>query len=127
MPRSLTIALTIATVLVAGVCSGGGHDHGETGAVADDARKVVVMARSFAFDPKTIEVEAGEDVAIVLTSTDITHDFVLDEGDVHVVAAEKGKTQTGGFTAPDEAGEYAYFCSVAGHRASGMEGTLVVS
>jgi plastocyanin len=101
-------------------------DHGTNADVGDDARKIAVAARSFSFDPDRIAVKAGEAVAIELTALDAQHDFVLDELDTHVVAAGKGDTATGGFTAPD-AGTYHFYCSVTGHRAAGMEGILVVS
>lgn len=100
----------------------GGRD--EPSDVAEGARRIEVEATSFAFDPDEIRVESGEDIAIVLTSVDILHDFTIDELDAHV-AADGGETEEGGFTA-DETGEYAYYCSVAGHREAGMEGTLVV-
>ena len=100
----------------------GGHD--ESSDVASDARRIEVTATSFEFDPDEIRVEAGEDVAIVLTSEDILHDFTIDELDAHV-AADRGKTKEGGFTA-DKPGRYTYYCTVAGHRDAGMEGTLVV-
>lgn len=103
---------------------GGGHD--ETGEVADDARVIAVDASSFAFGPDEIEAEADEDLAIELTSEDIEHDFVIEELDLHVVGVEAGETKTGGFTAP-AAGEYTYYCAVAGHRDAGMEGKLVVT
>jgi plastocyanin len=99
--------------------------HGESSPVADGAREVAVSASSFSFDPDQIEVTAGEDVAIVLSSTDILHDFTIDELDAHV-AAEAGETETGGLRA-DEAGSYTYYCTVEGHREAGMEGTLVVT
>jgi plastocyanin len=101
---------------------GGGHD--ESSDVADDARRIEVTATSFEFDHDEIRVDAGEDVAIVLTSEDILHDFTIDELDAHV-AADRGETEEGGFTA-EEAGRYTYYCTVPGHRDAGMEGTLVV-
>ena len=101
-----------------------GHDdHGET-PVAEGARRIDVNATSFAYDPDEITVDTGEDVAIVLTSDDLLHDFVIDELDVHV-AADRDETAEGGLRA-DTAGEYTYYCTVAGHREAGMEGTLVV-
>ncbi len=104
---------------------GGGHDDDEEDSpVADGAREVEMTATDFAFDPDEITAEAGEDLAIVLTSEDILHDFTIDELDAHV-AADRGETATGGFTA-DEAGTYTYYCSVPGHREAGMEGTLTV-
>ena len=101
---------------------GGGHN--ESSDVADDARRIEVTATSFEFDPDEIRVEVGENVAIALSSEDILHDFTIDELDAHV-AADRGETEEGGFTA-DEPGRYTYYCTVAGHRDAGMEGTLVV-
>jgi cytochrome c oxidase subunit 2 len=101
-----------------------GGNHRESSDVAEGARSIEVTGSSFAFDPDEIEVAAGEDVAIVLTSTDILHDFTIDELDAHV-AADGGETATGGLRA-DEPGRYTFYCTVAGHRSAGMEGTLIV-
>jgi plastocyanin len=101
---------------------GGGHD--ESSDVADDAREIEVSATSFEFDPDEITVTAGEDIAIVLTSDDLLHDFTIDEFDAHV-AADRDETDEGGFTA-GEPSEYTFYCSVEGHREAGMEGTLIV-
>ena len=103
---------------------GMGGDHGESRTAAEGAREIEVTGSSFAFDPDEIEVAVGEEVAIVLTSTDILHDFTIDELDAHV-AADGGETATGGLRA-DEPGRYTFSCTVAGHREAGMEGTLVV-
>lgn len=104
--------------------AGGEHAHGEAGDVAADARRIEMTAGSFEFNPAEIRVEAGEDIAIVLTSSDVLHDFIIDDLDAHV-AADRGKTVEGGFRA-DAPGTYTYYCSVPGHRSAGMEGTLVV-
>lgn len=101
---------------------GGGHD--KASPVADGARKIDVTASSFKYGPDEITVTAGEDVAIVLTSTDLLHDFTVDGLDVHV-AADIDQTVAGGLRA-DKPGEYTYYCTVAGHRKAGMEGTLIV-
>ena len=98
--------------------------HGESTPVADGARRIEVNATSFAFDPDAITVDVGEDVAIVLTSDDLLHDFTVDEIDVHV-AADKDETAEGGLKA-ETAGDYTYYCTVPGHREAGMEGTLTV-
>lgn len=102
----------------------GSMGHDESSPVADGARRIEVTGRSFEFDPPEITVTAGEDIAIVLTSEDLQHDFTIDELDAHVVAGA-GDTDEGGFRA-DEPGRYTYYCTVAGHRDAGMEGTLVV-
>ncbi len=103
----------------------GGHDgHDESTPVAPGARRIEVDATSFAFDPDEITVTAGEDVAIVLSSDDLLHDFAIDGIDVHV-AADRGETAEGGLRA-DDPGEYTYYCTITGHREAGMEGALVV-
>jgi cytochrome c oxidase subunit 2 len=102
----------------------GGMGHDESSPVADGARRIEVSATSFAFDPDEITVTAGEDVAIVLTSEDLLHDFTIDELDTHV-AADPDETAEGGLRA-DEPGRYPYYCTVTGHRDAGMEGTLIV-
>lgn len=109
-----------------GMMDGGhmGDGHGESSGVADGARRIKVTATSFEFDSSEITVKTGEEIGIELTSTDILHDFTIDEFDAHV-AADRGETNEGGFTA-GEPGRYTYYCTVAGHREAGMEGTLIV-
>jgi plastocyanin len=99
------------------------HDE-ESDTVSADARRIAVTGGGFRFDPATITVAAGDDVSIALTSSDVLHDFVIDELGTHV-AADAGRTEE---TALNTArpGAYTYYCSVPGHRAAGMEGALVV-
>ena len=130
----LVLSLVLAGGLVT-ACGSDGNDskndmdamdgHGENSPVADGAREIDVTAEELSFDPPRIEVAVGEKVAITLHAGDTMHDLRVDDLDLHV-SAEAGKTATGGFTA-DAPGEYPYYCSVEGHRASGMEGTLVIS
>lgn len=100
-----------------------GHDD-PLSEIADGARRIEVTATDLAFDPTEITAEAGEDLAIVLTSEDMLHDFTIDDLDAHV-AADGGETAEGGLSAA-EPGAYTYYCSVPGHRQAGMEGTLTV-
>jgi plastocyanin len=126
------LALELAVVLAA--CGGGGGgDHGSSehnAPVAPGARKIAVDARSFEFDPNEIDVSAGEEIAMRLHSEDQTHDFVIEakgrEPKEHVVEVQGGKTATGGFSIADP-GNYTFYCSLPGHRAAGMVGTITVS
>ena len=137
LSRRLVVALAVLVGLVAAcgdddgdaaqppdgeMSPSGGHEGASP--VAEDAEHIAVSARSFAFEPEEITVQAGEDIAIVLSSEDSLHDFTIDELDAHV-AAEEGATSVGGFRA-EEAGTYAFYCGVEGHREAGMEGTLEV-
>lgn len=127
-----TTATTDATRMNDGMGSGSmgsdsmgdGMGHGANTPVLAGARRIEVTARSFEFQPAEITVQAGEDVAIVLTSGDLLHDFTIDELNTHVAAAAND-TAEGGLRA-DTPGRYTFYCTVDGHRAAGMEGTLVV-
>ena len=143
MRRSLLLAPALAGAVLLAACgdtssdshggdhndstpttTGMGHGHDENSPVAAGAHRVEVTANDFAFDPRQIRVAVGEDIAVVLTSEDLEHDFTIVELDAHV-SAGKGDTAEGGFRA-DEPGTYTYYCTVEGHRDEGMEGTLVV-
>ena len=106
-----------------GAGSGAGHDHSVTTPTVPGARVVDVEASSFEFMPKRITVGVAEDVTISLRSSDVLHDFVVQDVG-HVVAAKK-KARQGGVHL-DEPGTYKFWCSVPGHRAEGMRGRLVV-
>lgn len=101
----------------------GGHG-GSNAPTVDAAREIQVKAGRLRFSPKTITVGAGEDVTIVMTSTDVFHDLVV-KGAGHVVGAKRKKTAEGGLRI-DTPGTYKFWCSVPGHRAAGMKGTITV-
>lgn len=75
----------------------------------------------------TLVVEPGQTVQITLINGQAAeHDLRIDEFDVEtgsVKTLNEKKTIT--FVA-DTAGSYSYYCSIIGHRAAGMEGTLQV-
>lgn len=119
-----TTAPTGSTTSAPGESGHGNSEHDAPSPVPDDVCHVPVTARSIAFEPNEVTVEVGEPVAIVLSSENALHDFVVDEVDAHV-SAEAGETVVGGFRAT-EPGRYSYYCTVAGHRDAGMEGILVV-
>jgi plastocyanin len=103
--------------------AGAGHDHSVTTPTVPGARVVDVEASSFAFAPKRITIGVAEDVTISLRSKDVLHDFVVQ--DVGHVAAAKKKPKQGGLRL-HEPGTFRFWCSVPGHRAEGMRGTIVV-
>ena len=55
----------------------------------------------------------------------VVHNVVIEElDDVLVVTAQPGQTAVG--TVDLTPGTYTYYCSIAGHRNLGMEGTVIV-
>ena len=103
----------------------GAHDHAENSAVVEGAREIEVSGKDLRFSPDQLEVKAGEDVTIVFTAADVTHDFTVEGAGVHV-GAEGGQTAKGGLRI-DEPGTYTYVCTVPGHEQAGMRGTLTVT
>lgn len=75
-----------------------------------------------------LQASVGDTVAITLVNDDGRfHDVVITEFDAATsIFGEIGQEETVQFVV-DQAGTFSYFCSVAGHRAAGMEGQLIVS
>lgn len=75
----------------------------------------------------TLQVAQGDVVEITLTNGDgMEHDVALPDLDTHSEhVSAKGSSTVLVFTA-EEAGEFAYYCTVPGHRQAGMEGRLIV-
>lgn len=94
-------------------------------AVVPGAPEIPVRAGSLSFQPKRIDLRAGQPATLVLTSTDIAHDLYV-KGVGHVVHAAAGKTARGGL-AIDKPGTYQFWCTMRGHKQGGMTGTVTVS
>jgi plastocyanin len=118
---------SICLLLLLAACGGGGGGGGgnANAPVEPGAREIKVNGRSYAFSPNKIDVNAGENIAIVLHSEDQRHDFTI-EGRGLVVDVKGGATATGGFRLA-KPGTYTFYCSIPGHRAAGMEGTITAS
>ncbi len=116
--------------------------------VTDPNRQMLELTveNSLVFTPKTLTAPVGQPVAVILRNQDaVLHDWTVSKiaardireaGGVHNhaatadrpalhVAADPGKAAKIEFT-PAEKGEYLYYCSVPGHKESGMSGTLIV-
>jgi plastocyanin len=90
---------------------------------------LVIEADEFFFDIIEGEVAEGTIEVTLINVGGAEHDITIDEsfGDPHVPPGETdyldpGETYEGEFEL--FAGEYVYYCSVPGHRAAGMEGTI---
>lgn len=82
---------------------------------------------SLSFDPSEAEVSPGQTV-ILQNDGFLQHDIAVDEwGGALTELLNNG--QTGEFTVPEDAevgAEFVYYCTVAGHRQGGMEGTFTI-
>lgn len=89
-------------------------------------KEFTITASNYSFNPKTISVNQGDQVKITLNNTQGGHDLRLDGYDTGTQVIQAGESDTFTFTAL-QSGQFEYYCSVDGHRAMGMVGTLTVN
>ena len=142
MKRAL---LAVALALLFAACSGGGSPSGPTAtpAVVPEDGAITITASEWQFAPASIAAQQGQEVRIQFQNDGrILHDLTIADLDADViesissgplsagegelfVGAEAGDRGTLVFV-PRQAGTFTYYCSLDGHRALGMEGTLTV-
>ncbi len=147
MRRTTSLSVVITSVISAMIlvgCGGGGASTPADEPLGDPATRVDLGMRDVAYVPETVEARAGEIVEIALSNIgSLPHDFTIDAieadlavtepagrvgrsgSDVHV--ALDGRRSTVAQLRVTTPGTYTFYCTVSGHRAAGMEGTLVVS
>jgi len=92
----------------------------------EQIREIQVSGTEFSFSPNSITFAKGEMVQITFTNAgSAPHDFTLEGLGIKTRVIGPGQTDSVEFTAP-AAGNYTFFCSVAGHRQAGMEGIMEV-
>jgi plastocyanin len=126
--RALFAGLAALVVVGAAACSsgGGGSDSSYKEPAGEVQETVTVDAGNLFFDPENLELPAGVN-AIKLQGKGGTHDLVFDDDEVPGFRLEvSGDGETDELKLDLQPGEYTYYCSIPGHRAS-MEGTLTVT
>ena len=109
-PSLVLLAASLATVVVTAGC--GGSESSEPVATTE-----VAMAKSYRFDPKSIEIDAGD--RVTWTNEDnFTHTVQVDGQDDHRV--ERGESVSIAFDTP---GTYHYVCTL---HSQDMEGEVIV-
>lgn len=91
-----------------------------------EIRDIAVSSTEFTFNPSSIALTEGERVRVVFTNAgSAPHDFSIEGLGIKTRVIGAGQTDSVEFTVP-ASGNYTFFCSVAGHRQAGMEGSLSV-
>jgi plastocyanin len=129
--RTLALCLALAAFILALAACGGGDDGGEPsgdgGGGGTTLELVAGPGSELKFDKTSLAAAAGEVTITMVNEGDLPHDVAIKGNGVD----EKGEiVQNGGtstVTATLEPGEYTFYCSVPGHEAGGMTGTLTVT
>ncbi len=109
-------------------------DHGSTSESAEipqDAKREEVRAVEYAFDPDSLEVEAGRPLAVTFENEGTTgHDYTVHDANGEQVEgghsyADAGERAT--LVVTLEPGTYQVWCTIAGHRQAGMEATITAT
>jgi nitrous-oxide reductase len=91
-----------------------------------DGSTIEVIGNQFRFDPPAISISSSGPVTVRLANPDVVeHDWTIDELEVsiHAPVGGSGEATLSG-VAP---GTYQVYCTIPGHAAAGMVGTLVVT
>jgi uncharacterized cupredoxin-like copper-binding protein len=128
--RALALVTVAALTAACGAAATGGAGAGAAipalEGPAGAQRVTVTVGNAMQFAPASMVVRAGQPVELTLRNGGgIPHDFALAEGASHPVKieAQGGQTARGAFTI-DTPGTYVFVCTVPGHAAAGMRGTI---
>jgi plastocyanin len=129
--RWLAAIVLSGGALIAG-CGGGDDSGGAPPPAAEgggSATKLMLRADAggkLAYDKQSLTAPAGTVTITMSNPSALSHDVSIDGSgtDEQGEVVAKGGTST--VTADLAPGTYAFYCSVPGHRAGGMEGTLTV-
>jgi plastocyanin len=124
---AFTLGFLVAALGLA-ACGGGDDHHGAEGYVppkGPSTETLTFVAQNFSFTPEKATANAGI-ATIELTAKNGIHDFVFDDAypGFHLEADGGGSSQSEKIEL--KPGKYTFYCSITGHRAQGMEGTLTV-
>jgi plastocyanin len=104
----------------AATTGGGGGGGGQTLQLAADP------SGAFKFDKTSLEASAGSVTIDFTNDSSIGHNVTVEGNGVEDEATDTISQSSATLTLDLKAGTYTFYCSVDGHRAAGMEGTLVV-
>ncbi|HEY3069511.1 MAG TPA: plastocyanin/azurin family copper-binding protein [Gaiellaceae bacterium] len=125
VPVLTTFALVLAacgggggSATTGGAATGGGGG-GETLLAADPGG-------ALKFDQTSLSASAGNVTIDFTNDSSLAHNVTVEGNGVEDEATDTIKQSSATLTLDLKPGTYTFYCSVDGHRAAGMEGTLVV-
>ena len=131
--RSARIAamLAIPVVLLAAGCgggsSGGGGSTPPAGSGAGQVIEIPISDSGLSFAKTTATASAGTVTLSAVNPQSLPHDISIKGNGIDQQGAQVSSGGTSTVTVTLKAGSYEYYCSVPGHEAAGMKGTLTVN
>ncbi len=131
MRTQLSILIIVAGILslaCSGAAATGGQATPASVAPKGTQQVTLTLGDSLRFTPATVVVSAGAPVELtLLNGGGMAHDFALIDGVPNPIKieAQGGQTASGTFSI-DNPGTYSFVCTVPGHAAAGMRGTITV-
>ncbi len=142
MKKLLTLFALLLTAFALVACGGGDSDttSGQTGAAtteetteAEGGGESATLdfeadpGGDLAFTEDEVTAEAGKVTVNLTNPAPVPHDVVIENAEGKEIARTDVITESNdSTTASLKAGDYTFYCSVPGHRQSGMEGDLTV-
>jgi plastocyanin len=110
----------LTTALLVGLVPAGGPGGTKTPTVTG-----VMTIEDLKFDVGSLQMKDGDVLGLIITNPeDVPHSFDIDSLDIHVQVTPKSTTAV--VIEPSGPGQLVFYCSVHGHRAAGMAGTISV-
>jgi plastocyanin len=137
MARLLGLAVVFLALVVAG-CGGDDDDDeasspppppaatGETGE-ATTLENPADASGALRFQKDSLSAPAGEITLVMENPSSVEHNIAVKNGGIDEKGEIVGEGGMSEVTVTLESGEYTFYCSVPGHEAAGMEGTLTVT
>ena len=123
------VLAAVAMTVGFAACGGGGDSGSGPKAYVEpkgaSTETISIEAGNFYFKPNKISTNAGI-ATIELTAKNGIHDFVFDGSYPGFQLEADGGGGTQSKKIDLKPGTYTFYCSITGHRAAGMEGTLTV-
>jgi plastocyanin len=123
MRRRSVMLAAFVVVCAGGLAACGGDDGGGPTKAATDG-KITVRARDISFDVGTIEAQAGSLEVTLVQEGALEHTFKIEDNDLELKVTGSVERDSGSWDL--DPGDYEFECTVPGHAAQGMKGTVVV-
>ncbi len=127
----LTSFMLVAATITAAVLTGGGEEHaaGEGATPKATGRTLALAADpggALRFDKTRAAVLAGRVTVRLTNDSSVEHNVTIAQGSRTLGATDTITESADTLRLELRPGDYVFFCSVVGHRESGMEGSLTV-